>query len=63
MPNPVRKLKFTHKKKGKYNQNKAAADNGTVIDFQQIEICAADLGFTKALGLNEFLILEGEYLL
>ena len=52
MPNPV--------KKGKYNQNKAAADNGTVIDFQQIEICAADLGFTKALGLNEFLILEGE---
>ena len=56
MPNPVRKLKFTHKKK-------QAADNGTVIDFQQIEICAADFGFTKALGLNEFLILEGEYLL
>ena len=53
MPNPVRKLKFTHKKK-------QAADNGTVIDFSRLRFVPLTWDLPKL--LDEFLIFEGEYL-
>lgn len=59
MPNPVRKRNFTHKKKGQYSRAKAFAQNS--LNFNQVETKAAELGYTKVLGSNEFLLLAGKF--
>lgn len=53
------KLKFWVRKQRKYPVSQVEKEN-RFVDVGRIETTAAELGFTRVLGKNEFILVSGE---